>query len=103
MEDKPFYCLTCKKIVDEVNVHGYNFGDRLLEGVMYRVKNTDGKPKLLGILGTNGKVIDPEKDAYMFGLNNSLWNERCIEYCEDLDVAACPVCSDDILVWGEII
>jgi hypothetical protein len=100
LEDMPFWCRKCKKIVDEVNVHGYGFGDRMLEGVMYRVKNVDGKPVLLGIV--DGKnIIDPKDDAYMHGLNNKHWNELCLEYCEDLDIAACPDCSDDVLVWGE--
>jgi len=102
VEDKPFYCLKCKKDVDEVNVDGYDFGDRLLEGVMYRVKNVDGFPKLLGIVDA-GKVIDPKDDAYLSQLNNDYWNKMCLWHCEELDIAYCPTCGDEILVWGEIL
>lgn len=102
MEDKPFWCLKCNKAVDEVNVDGYGFGDRMLEGVMYRVKNMDGKPVLLGIISVNDEVIDPKDDAYMHKLNNDYLNKVCLKYCEDLDIAYCPTCSDEILVWGEI-
>jgi hypothetical protein len=101
LEDIPFWCLKCDKTVDEVNVDGYGFGDRMLEGVMYRVKSVNGKPVLLGILSVDGNVIDPKDDAYMHGLNNKHWNELCIEYCEDLDIADCSTCGTQILVWGE--
>ena len=98
-EDTPFYCQTCNKIIDEVNVDGYGFGDRMLEGVMYRVKNNNGKPEVIGVQFC-GEVIDPKDDAYMHGLNNKHWNKTCSEYCEELDIAACPTCGDDVLVWG---
>ena len=99
MEDKPFWCLTCNKLLNEINVHGYDFGDRILEDCYYRVKNENGKPVVLGI--SDGKnVIDPNDDPYMVGLNNKHWNKLCVEYCENLDIASCPVCGDDILVWG---
>ncbi len=101
MKDELFYCLNCKKHIDEVNVDGYGFGDRMLEGVTYRVKNVDGKPEVLGVLDFDDKIIDPKDDAYMHQLNFKLWNEKCIEYCEELDIASCPTCGDDILVWWE--
>ena len=96
--EKQFFCLKCKKDLTEVNVDGYSFGDRMLEGVMYRVKNNNGKPEVLGIM-FQGKVIDPKDDAYMHQLNYKLWNKRCEEYCEGLDVAECPECGFEIIVW----
>ena len=98
---KPFWCLTCNKIIDEVDVDGYAFGGRLLEGVIYRIKNVDGKPKILG-LSDGIKVVDPKDDPYVGRLNIKYWNEMCLEYCEELDIANCTWCGDQILVWGEI-
>lgn len=40
-------CDTCG-VIDHIIVDGYCFGDRLLEGVEFMVKDKNGKPNALG-------------------------------------------------------
>jgi len=78
--------------IDHVLVDGYYFGDRLLEGVNFMVKDQDGIPTALGVV--------PEAQSYFEDLNQKKWLKACEEFCEQLDVAQCPKCGDDVVVWG---
>jgi len=84
-------CESCGKI-DHVLVDGYPFGDRLLEGVMFMVKDQDGIPTALGVTA--------EAVEYFSDLNQSKWLRACEEFCERLDFAQCPKCGGDVDVWG---
>lgn len=84
-------CDNCGKI-DYVLVDGYYFGDRLLEGVNFKVKDKDGKPNSVG--------VTDECIEYFEDLNKNKWLKICDDFCEDLDIAQCPKCGDDVVVWG---
>ncbi len=90
-ELKNFYCEKCKKPLDTVLVSGYDFGDRILEGVMFIVANNNGTPKVIG--------VTEECESYFAKLNKKYWYEACFEHCKSLDIASCPDCMDDIGVW----
>ena len=53
-------CWTCGP-VDEFKIHGYDFGDRLLEGAMFTI-NKEGKAS-----------IQEEDEGYFAGLNKEHW------------------------------
>jgi len=84
-------CDTCG-VIDHIIVDGYCFGDRLLEGVEFMVKDENGKPNALG--------VKPECQDYFSDLNKKKWLRACEDFCEHLDIAQCPVCGDDVVVWG---
>jgi len=84
-------CDTCG-VIDHIIVDGYCFGDRLLEGVEFMVKDKNGKPNALG--------VKPECQDYFSDLNQKKWLKACEEFCEQLDIAQCPKCGDDVVVWG---
>lgn len=84
-------CETCG-ILEHVTVDGYIFGDRLLEGVDFIVKDNNGKPNAIG--------VTPECQSYFDDLNKKKWLKICEDFCEDLDLATCPKCGDDVVVWG---
>lgn len=84
-------CNNCGK-VPHVLVHGYDFGDRLLEDVWFMVEDVDGKPSVIG--------VTPDCEDYFSELNKDMWIDACQTYCEHLDVAMCPKCPRDIIVWG---
>ena len=76
--------------IDYVLFDGYNFGDRMLESVMFKAS-----------IDENDKVVvstkeDWTKDNYLCGLDVEHWLELAREYVEDLDVAMCPSCQHDI-------
>jgi len=84
-------CDKCGKI-DYVLVDGYAFGDRILEGVMFEVKDTNGKPDVLGV---TKDCVD-----YFNDLNSRKWLKACQEFCEGEDIGQCPKCGGDVEIWG---
>jgi hypothetical protein len=87
-----FVCEQCGE-VDTILIDGYNFGDRLLEGVMFRVKYV--RDKLTA-------TIEPESVEYMKRLNKKKWIKECLDFIESADefsgqcsVCGSEVCSDD--------
>lgn len=79
-------------IVDHVLVDGYPFGDRLLEGVMFVVEDKNGKPHAISVVN--------DAKYYFSNLNEKRWLKACEGFCEHLDIAQCPKCGDDMVVWG---
>ena len=80
-----------------VLVDGYNFGDRQLEGVYFKVEDRAGKPHVLGVTA--------ECKDYFATLNQTFWFKACERYCRDLDLAQCSKCDrkgdiEEIAVWG---
>jgi hypothetical protein len=85
-----FDCDKCGKI-DEALFDGYGFGERILEGVMFKAKKRD-----------NGTcVVDSvdkwEKDPYLSGLNKKHWMKLAKDYAEDNDIFECPTCKNDVV------
>jgi len=85
-----FDCETCGKI-DEALFDGYFFGDRILEGVMFKArKNDDGTCEV-------ESVDEWDKDPYLVGLNKELWMKRAKEFAEANDIFTCPTCKQDVV------
>jgi hypothetical protein len=87
---KELFCEECNKKLEFVFVHGYDFGDRLMEDVFFKVRVVNGKPECFG--------LKEECKPYMVQFNWEHWKKRCEEFCEDLDIATCPNCNYDVLV-----
>jgi len=78
--------LSCDKCgpLDYILFDGYPFGDRMLEGVMFRFY-PDGKVQ-----------IDDDDDAYWQSLNTKAWLEVAKECGPQVDVGACPKCGAEV-------
>lgn len=87
---RDLFCENCDKKLDFVYVDGYSFGDRLMEGILFKVKVVDNKPECIG--------VSEDDEPYMTQFNWEHWKKRCEEFCEDLDIATCPNCNYDVLV-----
>ncbi len=87
---KQVKCESCGS--NTVHVDGYAFGDRVLDGVMFVVKDIDGKPVCQGVV--------PGAEAYFSKLNKKRYKKECEEYCVQLDLANCAACGEDVEVWG---
>ena len=66
------------RVVNVAYFSGYSFGDRLLEGVMFKATVNDN-----GSLSV--EVCDSSKD-YMRGLNGNKWIKEAYEYAAGNDV-----------------
>jgi len=84
-------CDTCGKL-DYVLVDGYPFGDRLLEGVMFKVEDKNGKPHPIGVV--------KEAEKYFSDFNEKKWLRACEDFCRSEDLATCPKCQGEIPIWG---
>lgn len=80
---KTFTCDTCGQI-DHVLMDGYVFGDRILEGVMFKVM-----PDL-------SVSIAPENAEYFKDLNQKKWLKAAKEHAKENDIATCPKCQGDV-------
>ncbi len=75
-------------VIDHVLFEGYDFGDRLLEGVKFKARiDSDGHLTV--------EAADPEDD-YWKGLNMSHWIGQALDFVRDLDVAECPKCMHEV-------
>ena len=83
--------LACEKCgdLDYVLLDGYAFGDRLLEGVKFRVSP--------GVTKNGLKVvIDPGSAAYFADLNQEKWLREARQYAKGMDFGECPKCGEDV-------
>ena len=69
-------------------VDGYAFGDRLLEGVMFKITLKGRKVTAENL---------PEDEGYMAGLNKKLWLKAAVEFALDGDDGECPKCGDNMM------
>ncbi len=83
-----FFCENCNCNKPSALINGYTFGDRLMEGVMFKV-NTKGE-----FIGFNNK----HTENYMKQFNMELWKKRCEETAKTYDIFECPDCGDDIYI-----
>lgn len=79
-------CENCGTL-DYALIDGYHFGDRLLEGVKFRV-SIDG--------GVVTVVTDPAHARYMADLNEAKWLKEAKRYAVQEDTMECPKCGADI-------
>jgi hypothetical protein len=82
------FCETCNEEQDTVFVDGYDFGDKLMEGVKFKVKFIDGKAKCIG--------VEEDSEPYMKQFDWEHWKKRCEEFAQDYDVFICVKCGDDV-------
>lgn len=90
---RELFCDECNKKLDFIYVHGYDFGDRIMEGVRFKVRVIDSKPECFG--------LHPDSEPYMVQFDWEHWKKRCEEFCERADLAECPHCGEDVLVEDE--
>lgn len=65
-------------MVDHAYFDGYNFGDTLLEGVMFEAKIVAD--------GTMEVSITPDSKNYFEDLNTKLWLKAAQDYAEENDI-----------------
>lgn len=88
-------CDGCGRKLDYVLVDGYGFGDKMMEGVMFKVRLSDSGWVCEG-------MKDKDTEAYMEQFNWDYWSERCEEFVAGDDVAECPYCGDqEVGIWDE--
>lgn len=87
---KEFFCEECNKQIDYVLIHGYDFGDRMMEDVYFKVRSVDGKPECFG--------VTEDSEPYMVQFNWKYWKKRCEQHCETYDIGTCPECQDDVII-----
>ena len=85
-----FDCEHCGK-VDHALLDGYDFGDRLLEGVMFEVRVADD--------GTISIQVQEKHRSYFSQLNEQMWLEAAKERAEEIlsdpgDGFYCPKCHN---------
>ena len=75
--------------VEAVLFDGYAFGDRLLEGVMFRMDRAG--------------VVSPNDKRDFVGLDLKHWLKLATEHGHALDIGACPRegCTNDVVVSGK--
>ncbi len=81
-----FNCDECGEI-DHILVDGYEFGDTLLEGVMFEIRHNNGK---------FNAVVQEESKQYFDGLNKKKWLKEAERFSDNNDIAACPKCGEDV-------
>jgi hypothetical protein len=86
-----FECPKCGK-VDRVTFDGYDFGDRLLEGVKFHGVLEDGKLQV---------SVEPKDEAYFKTLNEKKWLREAKAFLIDTDVVTCAKCGEEAAVKAE--
>ena len=78
--------------INEVRFDGYDFGDRMLEGMYFRAKF--GKEnEFLEVF------IEPEfDDEYWDDLNKKKWLKEAEKHAKTMDFAYCVICNEECIV-----
>jgi hypothetical protein len=73
--------------VDVVHFDGYDFSERMLEGVTFQATWVDKLDKYIidGPIDC-GKLLDWDNDPYLCGLNKQYWMKEAQDYIDDADV-----------------
>ena len=89
--NKKWTCEDCGKEVDYILIHGYDYGDRQLEGIYFEARCIDGDWAV--------KIRDKDKD-YFEQFNSQFWYDIITSALSngDIDLATCPECEGDIVV-----
>lgn len=81
-------CENCGTI-KYVLIGGYQIGDRLLEGVFFRVYY-DSKGNVSSVR------IAPDDKEYFEQLNTKMWLEAVKDFAKSVDDAECPKCGETV-------
>lgn len=76
--------------IDYYLMDGYSFGDRILEGVMFKVFYD-----IVGDLCVD-TVESWDENGYLAGLNKEYWLEMVLSYAKNNDIGTCLNCENDI-------
>jgi hypothetical protein len=79
--------------LEYVLIDGYDIGDRLLEGVMFEIRQVNGK--------YTATTRADSKD-YMADLNEKKWLKAMREYAAETDTATCPKCHGEVAMNEEV-
>ena len=79
-------CDNCGEL-DYVTLDGYNIGEKLLEGVKFKVWIKNGAYRAW--------FLDPD-DEYLDQINKEYWIARCIDILPDMEEAICPLCGSSV-------
>ena len=83
-----FVCDGCGRL-EYILIDGYGFGERMLEGVMFRVSvDENGGFLATPILGWH--------HPYLRTLNREYWENEALCYAKENDIAECPKCGQDV-------
>ena len=85
-------CEECSNIDTIVEVDGYQFGDRLLEGVIFEARHN---------YNTDKWELEPkEKNSpYLQELNLPYWLKIGSEHMAENDLATCTCCGEDVDIY----
>ena len=81
-------------LLDAAYIDGYSFGDRLMEGVIFKVTiNSDNT--------FNVEPIDGWDGCYLMQFNKDYWSEAAVEYASGNDVfyERPNACCGDVTVY----
>ena len=93
IQDNKIICDNCGKVLDYVLVNGYGFGDRTMEGVLFKVQLKEDTWICLGVV--------EEYKEYMKQFNWKYWKGLCEDYCHGNDFAECPLCGEEEVLVEE--
>jgi hypothetical protein len=79
-------CPDCGE-VDHALVNGYAFGDRLLEGVMFKITISQR-----GIV--MAESADDDSREYLKDLSANKWTREAVRYAIGCDSLECPTCHE---------
>lgn len=94
LKDGSIICENCGKELEFVYVDGYAFGDKLMEGVLFKVSLSEEGWLCLGLKAA-------EDSKYMEQFNWSYWKSSCLEYCKTVDFVECPICGEEEVLVEE--
>ena len=90
-----FKCEDCDD-VKYLLIDGYNFADRLLEGITFEIRTLPDSEQT-SEKKYSVKVIDDDKD-YFYQFNESMWLERTLEFAHETDNGICPKCEVEVII-----
>lgn len=85
-------------VIDSVIFDGYSFGERMLEGVLFRAYIENDEVKVEPVRKNEDKYekIVWNNDPYLRQLNEGFWMTKAIDYARRNDVASCCLCGEDV-------
>lgn len=76
--------------IDHIIFNGYSFGDRMLEGVMFKAWYEGDELRVTS-------VEEWDESPYLRQLNKDYWMGCALAHAKQLDVAQCPNCGNEVV------